>query len=732
MASAHFVQTRLILFLLALSLGLIAQARAQHSFSEGSGLSRPSFVRDSVKEISDSELWNAIDVDRPGLEHVRQSVRAGDLEQAVTAWAAYWSAKSQPTYITFMDHLLLDTDMLMPVAEFREAMVQSPEERSLVLARGDKILQNTIKTWGDSVVDYGEKVDFNREIGQSGKYGFHYWIWSRPLVMSWAITGNEKYLAKFDQLFQWWYQQRNSITRTIPEFDVVYYELGLGIRNRAFLEYYLSPFPRRSRQTHLQMLKTFLAASRWLYEVQRWEGYRAGNWQIHGAYMLSQIGLAFPEFRESPEWRRMGLQRMMEHMRQDFFPDGGHSERSPRNYTLGTYLGFRNLAYLLSAYGMEEDTAAQIRASMGRTIEWWRSIITPTGEIPAINDSHRGLFPQRVLSDGAALFLSGKEPAPRVLSRHMPESGFTVMRSDSTSNALYLLLNYGPNAGFHTHYDLLDFELYAYGRALAVDAGVGSTYDDPLYPDWYRASRAHNMVAVNDSNIERQNMRGENIRWASTPSVDYFSGEQNGYRRFGVTQRRQIAFVKPSYWFTLDDVHSSRGGDTLSWYFHSPVPLVPMGPGYISASAPGIRIVPVGVKCTTLSGKGVAASTTDMTPGKTESIGWIRFDQISLADSTREFPILLFPFRKAAATVNASKLSSGHFVVKHEASEDHLYFPNGIYSDGTVETDGSFVIVREEKDHRRTFTIINGTYLRYRTRIIWSSTTLSSAEGRIP
>jgi hypothetical protein len=214
--------------------------------------------------------------------------------------------------------------------------------------------------------------------------------------------------------------------------------------------------------------------------------------------------------------------------------------------------------------------------------------------------------------------------------------------------------------------------------------------------------------------------------------VDYFSGEQDGYKRFGVKQRRQIAFVKPSYWFVVDDLHCTRGGDTLSWYFHSPVPLVPMGAGFTSDSAPGIRIIPVGIKCTTRSGKGVAASTTDMTPGKTELIGWIRFDQISLADSLREFPILLFPFREAAATLNASRLSSGHFVVKYDNSEDHLYFPNGTYSDGTMETDGSFVIVREGKDHRRTFTVINGTYLKYGTRTIWSSATLSSGEGPIP
>ena len=138
-----------------------------------------------------------------------------------------------------------------------------------------------------------------------------------------------------------------------------------------------------------------------------------------------------------------------------------------------------------------------------RTIDWWITMLAPTGEIPAINDSHRGLFPTKLLRDGAELFgksdvysvlrnlfgekRRGNEPLPKFPSRHMPASGFSVMRTDWTPDALYLTVNYGPFAGFHSHFDLLDFELYAYGKPLAVDAGIGLTYDDPLYNPWYRS-----------------------------------------------------------------------------------------------------------------------------------------------------------------------------------------------------------------------------------------------------
>jgi hypothetical protein len=731
--------------LLILLFGLCPRAAAQHSYSDSSRLKDPSYVRQRIHEISDHDLWGSLDLDRRGLDKVGLSVRAGNFRDAATAWGAYWRSKKQPSYLSQTDHLLIDTELLTGVGAFRKAMEQSPEERDTILARAGMILQNTIRPWGDYVIAFGDKVDFNREVGQSGKYGFHYWIWSRPLIMAAALTGDQKYTAKFDQLFNVWYEQRNSITGSIPDLDVVYYELGLGVRNRMFIENYLLPYKERTGETHERMLKTVLAAGRWLYELQRWEGYRPGNWQIHGSYMLVQLALVFPEFRESSEWLRIGLQRMTEHLEKDFFSDGGHSERCPRNYTQATYLSYRNLYYLLGAYGVRKDIKVRIHSSIGRTIEWWIAMLAPTGEIPAINDSHRGLFPVKILRDGAESFgkpvvyailrnlfgekKRGDESLPQYTSRHMPASGFSVMRTNWSPDALYMTVNYGPEAGFHSHFDLLDFEAYAFGKPLAIDAGIGLTYDDPLYNPWYRSSKAHNMVAVNDSNIERAGIQGENIKWGSTNSLEFFAGEHRGYQRFGVLHRRQIAFVKPSYWFILDDLSCTRKGDTLSWYFHPPETLVPSEAGFVSTSAPGIRILPVGQNFTTRSGKGMAASTKERIPGKVEEIPWIRFDQTSFRDSVHQFSILLAPFLKQEDKHSAEKISDRHYVVKSTASADHLYFTSGKYIDGTIETDGIFVLIKLRSDGVTTYAVVDGTYLNYRGKNLWKSATAASAEG---
>lgn len=733
--------------LLILFLCLPREGNAQRSFSDSSLLSDRSYVRERIRDISDNDLWGSLDLDRPGLEKVRDALRDRHSAGAAAAWGAYWNGKKQPSYITQTDHLYLDTDLLTDTASFRAALYHTREERDTILARAAMMLRNMIRPWGDTVIQFGDRVDFNREVGQSGKYGFHYWMWSRPLIMAFVLTGDQTYLAKFDQLFNAWYEQRNSISSSIPSLDVVYYELGLGVRNRMFIEDYLLPYRERTAATHARVLKTMLTAGRWLYELERWEGYRPGNWQVHGSYMLVQIALVFPEFRESTAWLEIGLQRITEHMREDFYADGGHSERAPRNYTLATYLNYRNIAYLLDAYRVRSDVRDRIRASMGKTIDWWLSMIAPTGEVPAINDSHRGLFPAAILRDGARQFgkpqayailrnLFGETggesgPLPEYTSRHMPASGFSVMRTDWTPEAFYLTVNFGPYAGFHTHFDMLDFEIYAYGKPLAVDAGIGLTYDDPLYNTWYRSSRAHNMVTVNDSSIEREGIEGQRIRWGTTRSVDFFSGEHSGYRRFGVLDRRQIAFVKPAYWFMLDDLVSSRTGDTLSWYFHTPERLAPAGPGFASISGPGVRIIPAGDVYPYRMGTGWGASSSTRLPGKTEKVPWIRFDQISSRDSVRQFALVLSPFRAQEEAPTAMRVSDRHFIVRSAGTADHLYFTHGAFSDGILKTDAEFVLVRMRRDGPPAYTLIEGTYLLYGGKKVFNSQTVGSHEGEI-
>jgi hypothetical protein len=723
-------------------------ALAQPAESDSAATSRLDdsvFVTTKIKQISDAELIQALDMENPVLGGLDAALLANDTAGLFGAWQKYWRSKEKPIYIQKTQELLIDTEMLTDEAGFAAYIEAHPEEKDRILSRADEIMRNQIRTWGENEVAFGETVDFDMDLQPSEKYGFHYWGWSRPLTMAYLLTRDSTYLTKFEELFNRWYEQRNSIRNPFQDRDVVYYELGLGIRNRMFIEYYLLPHGTRAVRTDRRILKTLLGAARWLYELEEWEGYRPGNWQIHGSYMLVQIALTCEEFKESGDWLRLGLQRLEEHLDRDFYDDGGHWERSPRNYTLATYMVYRNLYHLLNAHGSHPELAERVRFSLSKTVDWWITMIAPTGEIPAINDSHRGLFPTMVLQDAADLYQKPEALAilrellkekvdttallPAYTSRHMPSSGFTVMRTDWSWYDLYMNINHGPSGGGHTHNDLLSFELYAYGRALAVDAGIGRTYDDPMYDRWYKSSRAHNMVVVDEEEMERVGRKAENVLWSQLPSVEYFAGGHDGFRLQGVRHRRHIAFVKPSYWFILDEMEAALDGSQLSWFIHTPEVLMNAGGGFQTFKEPGLFILPATPGLTSRRGMGWAASTSDLEPGAVELASWCAFEQRSVADSTHRFGVLLFPYGDRAPLVSTSRISPQHYVVRGESFEDHIVFSGGPYRDDQLATDATFVWIRMEEGGRTEFAVVDGANLLFKNRVLWEADEKASEEG---
>jgi hypothetical protein len=302
------------------------------------------------------------------------------------------------------------------------------------------------------------------------------------------------------------------------------------------------------------------------------------------------------------------------------------------------------------------------------------------------------------------------------------------MRSDWTRDALYLNITYGPSAGFHTHADLLSFEAYGFGQALVVDAGIGLTYDDSLYVPWYQSTRAHNTVVVNGRTMARANLSGEDVRWASTPTLEYFSASHRGYDSLGVVHRRTVVFVKPRYWFVLDDLRLTSGPDTLSWYCHSPTLLQASGNGFRSAGTPGLLILPPEHTFTVNEGKGMAASTEDPTPGTVQEINWVRFNQVGEEGDALQFPILLYPYRNTASDVTVERESPKRFRIGAGSETDILWFSGGEASGEGLKTDAEFVRIHR-KGKVTDVTLLRGTYLLYRGRTLWRSGEATSAEG---
>jgi hypothetical protein len=679
----------------------MADQAADDEPARGDPRKDPAYLDRHIKHIPDEDLFAALDLSSPALEPMRAAVARKDYPAAYGAWATYWAGVA-PKRELFTG----DGDFLCPRAE---ATAYFAASKPSILAAAQRLLRHDIQGWGTVSIQHGSVVDFNADYGKSGKYGFHYWMWARPLVQAFLVTGDDKYLAEFDELFNQWYEQRDRVVGGWPGLDVVYYELGLGVRNRLFLENYFLPYPKRTPQTHERMLKTLLGAARWLHDEERL-GYREHNWQIIGAYGLAHIGLMVPEFTEARGWVELGARRLREHVAQDFFPDGCHSERCPSSYMLIAYRDPRNLALLLSRDPTHRKLADGLRAPLERSLDFWLGVLPPGGVLSGINDGSRSPMQPAILQDGKDLFgrsdalwvkrhvlgiksgggddASSAADEPKRRSVHFPASGFTVMRSDwSNADARFLLINHGPSGGGHSHADALSFEFSAFGKALAIDAGIGETYDDPLHASWYVHGPAHNMVTVDGADCDRAAAAGTDVAWTSNERYDHFAATHRGYEASkGIVHRRHVVLVKPAGYVVVYDVITSRPGaaaaHALEWNLHLTVPPdASAGPAVVVAPAAAQE----GAAWERKLSKGWASvlGIPGYEPKHQAEIDWLRFESSVQPGQTRTLGVLLHPFAGERPAIGframpaAADLRQASFVVEHPGGTDRISFTEG-------------------------------------------------------
>jgi hypothetical protein len=711
---------------------------AQKELYHLSNLKDSLFFLNKIRNISDEDLFCSINLDLPGLINLKESYEKGDFQNCYKEWKLYRLKK-------ILNPITTDDDGLFLSFEDRKNQIKNDESKKrMIFSNSSKVLDHEIKGWGDVVFKFGSKIDFNANYGYSGKYGFHYWYWSSPLIDAYLASGDLKYIRCFDTLFNQWYEQRNNITGEYENFDVIFYELGLGIRNKYFLADYYTDYPDRDLKTYERMLKTFLGSGRWLYEMEKNPGYRNGNFQMVASLMLAYLGLAFPEFIESKEWIELGIQRLIEHLEKDFYDDGGHSERSPAGYTILTYLQIRNLYYILKEYDYHTPLLNKIIEKGGRTISWWISIMTPTAEMPAINDAHLEKFPQNILIDGAkifkipevygiidALYKSHPTPdliMPKYLSVNLPSSGFAVMRSDWTNNAFYMNINYGKFAGYHTHSDLLDFELYAFGKAHAIDAGVCRTYDDPAYFPWYKISNAHNMLVVNDSSMDRSNTEGKNITWKSMKNIDYFSALNSGYEKYGIKHIRHILFIKSGFWLIFDEIISDGRNNKITWNIHLRDSSISKYGEYFKTNPDtGLIVYPIENYMYEIKNGPANISNTGEKQDYLK-IPWLQFIKSTENKKYENFSVLLFPYKRSDNRLNFRKDKSGGFIVEVENETFEIFIKSTEQNNLSVNSDADLVFISKKKGIPEYYSIINGKYLEYDGKTIFKYDKISDYE----
>lgn len=569
---------------------------------------------------TEGALLGGLDLSPPALAEARVCA-AGHAPRHV---AGYFRARARPAFC------------FEPADRAALGRLIPPAQRAATIGAADEICRNSFRFRGVEPVTFEGPIDWTYQPG-----GNLDWTWDlnrheyfMGLGRAYWYTGDERYAAKFRELLLDWLA-RNPAGAEQPGWQSVF-EVAFRINTWVWAFYAFRGARCFDDQVCLALLEGLLAHGRFL--DTNLELHVPNNHLLLEAKALALLGLLFPEFRAAGRWRRRGMRILAREARAQVCADGVHGERATLYHRIiaGELL---ELLVLLENNGVPIPGA--LAEAFGRMVEFELWAARPDGQLPlfgdsALADTHLrfsaaaggpallrrpdllALAPP--LDEGTAWLLGPERigqagpgrAGPGPSSRAFPRGGYFVMRAGEGQAAAYLAFDCGP-FGYgpmpnHGHADALSFELYACGGPLLLDPGVYSTALGLEWRNFFRGSRAHNTVVVDDcdqtllldARRSGRPARATLRQWLSNEHFDFADGSHDGYRRLAapITHRRQIFFAKPEYWVVID-LLTGRGEHCFDLYFHlAPGADTRLDPGTLALRAgygagPALTIAPL-------------------------------------------------------------------------------------------------------------------------------------------
>jgi hypothetical protein len=381
-------------------------------------------------------------------------------------------------------------------------------------------------------------------------------------------TGDETYAQEWVDQFTDWYMERPVPPTNSGYSNVSWRTLEAGIRLPNFVAAWskLRVSPALTADVHIMFLKSILDHGRYLLNY-----HGENNWFVTESVGLLAAAIMFPEFKEAEAWYNAGFERLEGELSNQLYPDGSHKELAMQ-YGMIIPMGYEGIIRMASHN--EREIPQGLRQNMESAYNYFMYMIEPTLELPQTNDSDRigALGIQTLLLPAANLYdrpdmlyaawggAIGEKPDNTSYS--FDYAGHYVMRSDWTSDAMYLMVDAGPfGAGGHQHEDFFNIDLTAYGKPMLVDPGR-YTYSG-IWRHYFRQTNAHNTIMYDDKFQNRTASVSTYVTdspmqntWINSGNFDFFQGIYNyGYGTpvdKSINHERSIVFVKPGYWIVHD------------------------------------------------------------------------------------------------------------------------------------------------------------------------------------
>lgn len=523
-------------------------------------------------DVVNTKVFDAINLNYPGLEKVKEFYEAGEYYYAANSLLEYYRTR---------------TNVTNPSLSLINVSITEADQKKADYAMDNyRFHVNNFYEDATTLKPYSVKKDgtinweFSPEAA-SDEYQkqLHRHQWFIPQAKAYRISGNEKYVLSWIEVYKNWIEKNpkpETGTNTTSWWQL---QVATRISDQVQLIEYFKNSINFTPEWFSTFLVEFAEQADFLVEYP----YNDGNILISQANALASAGTLMPEFKNAGTWMNTGYKILGEQVQSQILSDGWHKELS-LHYHTGIVADFYEAMKLAEANQLTDKLPSNFTEPLRKAAEVVMYFTYPNyfkkgsdNVVPMFNDSWsrtRNVLKNTNFKQYVEMFPDSEElkymqtagnggtPQGRTPGNDMKlfdQAGFYVLRNgwDPTSTVMIFSNNKSNDisnslsAYSHNQPDNGTFELYHNGRNFFPDSGVCTYYTsggNNELRNWFRGIDKHNTLSLNKSNIKSAAGKLLASKEGNTEMVVF---ENQGYDNF--KHRRAVFYVNKKFIVLVDE-----------------------------------------------------------------------------------------------------------------------------------------------------------------------------------